>query len=52
MTRTDRTSKLATLALTVVMSATCVLTAVGPAEVDGGSFNRGPAVAMAARFVA
>ena len=48
----DFTRKFATLALTVVMSATSVLTAVGPAEADGGSFNQGQAVAMAARFVA
>ena len=35
MTRTDRTSKLATLALTVVVSATMVLGAVGPAAALG-----------------
>jgi hypothetical protein len=48
----DFARKFAALALTVVMSATCVLTAVGPAEADGGSFNQGRAVATAARFVA
>jgi len=46
------TSKFAALALTIVMSATCVLAAVGPAAADGGSFNRGAAVATATRFVA
>jgi hypothetical protein len=35
MTRTDRTSKLATFALTVVVSATMVLGAVGPATALG-----------------
>jgi hypothetical protein len=35
MTRTDRTSKLATLALTLVVSATMVLGAVGPATALG-----------------
>jgi hypothetical protein len=44
----DFTRKFAALALTVVMSATCVLTAVGPATADGNK----AAVAMAARFVA
>ncbi len=45
-------SKFATLALTLVMSATCILTAVGPAAADGAAFNRGAAVATAPRFVA
>ncbi|MBB3692579.1 hypothetical protein [Sphingomonas sp. BK580] len=37
MTRTDRTSKLAALALTLVVSATMVLGAVGPATALGGA---------------
>ncbi len=49
---TDLTHKLAAIALTVVMSATCVLGAVGPAAANDGSMNSGTAVATAARFVA
>jgi hypothetical protein len=37
MTVTDRTSKLAALALTLVVSATMVLSAVGPATTFGGA---------------
>ncbi|MBJ6123128.1 hypothetical protein [Sphingomonas mollis] len=51
----DLTHKFAALALTIVMSATCVLAAVGPAAHDGSmktGGNAGAAVATAARFVA
>ena len=52
----DLTHKFAALALTVVMSATCVLGAVGPAVAHDGSMkaggNSGAAVATATRFVA
>ncbi|WP_281422790.1 hypothetical protein [Sphingomonas yunnanensis] len=37
MTRTDRTSKLAALALTLVVSATMVLGAIGPATALGST---------------
>ncbi|WP_200940709.1 hypothetical protein [Sphingomonas sp. Leaf339] len=48
----DLTHKFAALALTVVMSATCVLAAVGPAAANDGSMKSGAAVATATRFVA
>lgn len=44
---TEIANKLAALALTVVLSATCILGAVAPATATGGL-----AVASAARFVA